>query len=103
VDGARDAVGETDVELGQGVLGVDRGLGQVTDGGGLDHVLDRVALDGLVLGGSAGVGLRDWREAVVTRGIRGRGGWVEDTIYGRDVRNISGGWVMDVCEARVRV
>jgi hypothetical protein len=55
VDGARDAVGETDVELGEGVLGVDRGLGQVTDGGGLDHVLDRVALDGLVLRGSADV------------------------------------------------
>lgn len=50
MDGARDAVGETDVELGKGVLGVNRRLAQVTDGSGLDHVFDSVALDGFVLG-----------------------------------------------------
>ena len=49
VDSARDAVGHSDVELGEGVLGVNGSLGQVTDGSGLDHVLDRVSLDGLVL------------------------------------------------------
>ena len=55
VDGAGHAVGETDVELGKGVLLVDRCLGKVTDSSGLDHVLDRVALDGLVLDKSAAV------------------------------------------------
>lgn len=50
VDGARDTVVQLVVCLGQGVLGVDRGLGQVSDGGGLDDVPDRHALDGLVLG-----------------------------------------------------
>lgn len=50
VDGARDTVGETDVELGQGVFLVDGSVRQISDGGGLDHVLNRVSLDGLVLG-----------------------------------------------------
>ena len=49
MDGTRDAVGEPDVELGQGVFLVNGGFGQITDGGGLDHVLDRVTLDGFVL------------------------------------------------------
>lgn len=49
MDSARDAVGHSDVQLGEGVLGVNGSLGQVTDGGGLDHVLDGVSLDGLVL------------------------------------------------------
>ena len=51
VDGARNAVGDTDVKLGEGVFGVDGSVGHVTDSGGLDHVLDRVSLDGLVLEG----------------------------------------------------
>ena len=51
VDGARNAVGDTDVKLGEGVFGVDGSVGHVTDSGGLDHVLDRVSLDGLVLVG----------------------------------------------------
>lgn len=50
VDGTRDTVGETDVELGQGVFLVDGSVRQISDGGGLDHVLNRVSLDGLVLG-----------------------------------------------------
>lgn len=51
VDSARNAVGDTDVELGEGVFRVDRGVGQITDGSSLNHVLDRVSLDGLVLKG----------------------------------------------------
>ena len=49
VNGTRDAVGRSNVQLGERVLLVHRGVGQVTDSSGLDHVLDRVALDGLVL------------------------------------------------------
>lgn len=49
VDGARDTVGETDIELGEGVLGVDRGLRKVSDGSSLDHVLHGETLDSLVL------------------------------------------------------
>lgn len=49
VDGARDTVGKTDVELGEGVLGVHRGLREVSDGSSLDHVLHGESLDSLVL------------------------------------------------------
>ena len=45
VDGARDTVGELDVELGESVLGVDRSVGDVTDGSGLDDVPDGESLD----------------------------------------------------------
>lgn len=50
VDGARHAVLDLEVELGQHVLLVDGGLGKISDGGGLDHVSDGESLDGLVLG-----------------------------------------------------
>ncbi len=50
MDGARDAVVDLNVQLGQNVLLVDRGIRNVTDGGRLDHVADGEALDSLVLG-----------------------------------------------------
>lgn len=60
MDSARDTVCKLDVELGERVLGVDRGVRKVTDGGGLDDVADSESLDGLVLGDSAGaVGAAD--------------------------------------------
>lgn len=71
MNGAGDAVGETDVELRQGVFLVDGRLRQITDRGGFDHVLDRVALDGFVLlgvsratktDGASGKGWEDTRE-----------------------------------------
>ena len=40
MDGARDAVDDLDVELGQDVLLVDGGFGNVSDSGRLDHVSD---------------------------------------------------------------
>lgn len=49
VDGTRDAVVELVVKLWEGVLGVDRGLRDISDGGRLDHVSDGETLDGLVL------------------------------------------------------
>lgn len=51
MDSARDTVGDSDVELGQSVLLVDRGVRHVSDGSSLDNVFDRVSLDGLVLEG----------------------------------------------------
>lgn len=54
VDSAGDAVLELQVHLGDGVLGEDGGIGDITDGSGLDHVADGETLDGLVLGGAAG-------------------------------------------------
>ena len=45
MDGARDTVGELDVELGESVLGVDRSVGDVTDGSGLNDVPDGESLD----------------------------------------------------------
>lgn len=53
VDGARDTVDHLDVELGQGVLLVDGGLAQVTDGSSLNNVAHSESLDGLVLGHGA--------------------------------------------------
>lgn len=50
MDGARDAVLDLEVKLGENVLLVDGGLGKVTDGGSLNHVSDGESLDGLVLG-----------------------------------------------------
>ncbi len=53
VDATRDAPVLLDVEFGEGVLLVDRGLGNVPDGGLLNHVADQESLDGLVLGHEA--------------------------------------------------
>ena len=50
VDGAAHTVGQLGVELGQLVLGVHAGVGDVPHGGGLDDVADHELLDGLVLG-----------------------------------------------------
>lgn len=49
MDGARNTVGKTDVELREGVLGVNRGLREVSNGGSLNHVLHGESLDSLVL------------------------------------------------------
>lgn len=49
VDGARNTVVDLDVELWKGVFLVDGSLGNVTNGGRLDHVSDGESLDGLVL------------------------------------------------------
>ena len=49
------------VDLRQSVLRVDRGLGQVSDGGGLDNVSDGHSLDSLVLRNTLGtVDTSDW-------------------------------------------
>lgn len=50
VNGAGDAVLELQVHLGDGVLGEDGGIRNVTDGCRLDHVPDCESLDSLVLG-----------------------------------------------------
>jgi len=49
VDRASDAVVDLVVQLGEHVLGVDRGLRHVADGGRLDNVGNLEPLDGLVL------------------------------------------------------
>jgi hypothetical protein len=60
VNGARDAVLQLQVHLGDGVLRKDGGIRDVTNGSRLDHVADGEALDGLVLGGaSRAVGASD--------------------------------------------
>ncbi len=57
VYGARDAVVELCVQLGELVAGVDWSLGDVSDGCGLDDVPDDKLPDGLVLGaGESAVG-----------------------------------------------
>ena len=53
VDGARDAVVDLEVQLGQRVLAVDRRVREVADCGRLDHVAHGEALDSLVLGHAA--------------------------------------------------
>ena len=53
VDSAADAVLQLEVHLGHAVLGEDRGIGDITDGGALDHVADGESLDCLVLGCAA--------------------------------------------------
>jgi hypothetical protein len=50
VNGARDAVLQLQVHLGDSVLGEDRGVRDITDSSRLDHVADGETLDGLVLG-----------------------------------------------------
>ena len=60
VDGARDAVVELGVQLGELVARVDRSLRDVPDGRSLDDVPDDELPDGLVLGaGSGAVGAPD--------------------------------------------
>jgi len=60
VDGARHAVGKLEVELGDGVLLVDRRLLHVSLRGLLNHVADLEPLDGLVLWyGAETVGARN--------------------------------------------
>lgn len=54
VDGARDAVVQLGVQLGQLELVVDTGLSDVPDSGSLNNVADHKLLDGLVLGHAAG-------------------------------------------------
>lgn len=49
VDCARDAVVELVVKLWESILGVDRGIGDISDGSRLDHVSYGESLDGLVL------------------------------------------------------
>ena len=53
VHGARDAVFNLEVQLGDDVDIVDGSVLQVTLGGGLDHVAHHKALHGLVLGNAA--------------------------------------------------
>jgi hypothetical protein len=53
VTGARHAVLELNVQLGQLVFLNARGLHQILDGGRVNHVSHVEALDGLILGGAA--------------------------------------------------
>jgi hypothetical protein len=53
VDGARDAVVLLKVDLRKNVSLVDRGVGDVADGGSVDNVANNEALDGLVLRAAA--------------------------------------------------
>lgn len=60
MNGTRDAVLQLEVHLGDGVLGEDRGVRDVTNSSRLNHVADGESLDGLVLGGaSRAVGATD--------------------------------------------
>lgn len=54
MDGARDAVVELRVELGQNIGIPDAGLGDITDGGSLHDVADHELLDRLVFGHATG-------------------------------------------------
>ena len=54
MDGAADTVGQLGVQLGQLVLAVHAGVGDVPDSGGLHDVPDYELLDGLVLGDALG-------------------------------------------------
>ena len=67
VDGAGDTVVQLVVGLWQSVLGVDGGLGHVSDGGSLDDVADGHSLDGLVLrNGLGAVDTSDWLDVTST-------------------------------------
>jgi len=60
MDGARHAVLQLEVHLGNGVLLEDGGFRYITNGSRFDHVADGEALDGLVLGrASRAVGAAD--------------------------------------------
>ena len=54
MNSAANTVGQLSVELGQLVLGVDTGVGDIPHGGGLHDVPDDELLDGLVLGAGLG-------------------------------------------------
>ena len=54
MDGATHTVGQLGVQLGQLVLGVHAGVGDVPHGSGLHDVPDDELLDGLVLGAGLG-------------------------------------------------
>ena len=54
MDGAAHTVGQLGVQLGQLVLGVHAGVGDVSHGSGLHDVPDDELLDGLVLGAGLG-------------------------------------------------
>ena len=54
MNGAAHTVGQLGIELGQLVLGVDTGIGDIPHGGSLHDVPDDELLDGLVL--RAGLG-----------------------------------------------
>jgi len=67
VNGARDAVLELQVHLGDSVLREDGGIGDITDGSGLDHVANGESLDCLVLGcASRAVGATDGLDVAAT-------------------------------------
>lgn len=53
MDGAGNAVLELQVHLGDSVLREDGRIGDITNGGGLDHVADGKSLDRLVLGSAS--------------------------------------------------
>jgi len=60
VNSARDAVLKLQVHLWHDILVEDGGIGNITDGSGLNHVADSEPLDGLVLGSASGaVGAAD--------------------------------------------
>ena len=60
MDGAAHTVGQLGVQLGQLVLGVDAGIGDISHGSSLHNVPDDELLDGLVLGAGLGaVGAAD--------------------------------------------
>ena len=54
MDSAAHAIGQLSIQLGQLVLGVDTGVGDISHGGGLHNVPDDELLDGLVLGARLG-------------------------------------------------
>ena len=54
MDSAAHAIGQLSIQLGQLVLGVDTGVGDISHGGGLHNVPDDELLDGLVLGAGLG-------------------------------------------------
>ncbi len=54
MDSSLDAIVLLDIELGEGVVLVDRGLLKVTERGSVDDVSDGESLDGLVLGDGLG-------------------------------------------------
>lgn len=67
VDGARNAVLQLKVHLGDGVVGEDRSVRDITNSGRLDHVADGESLDGLVLGRAArAVGATDRLDVAAT-------------------------------------
>jgi len=67
VNGARDAVLELQVHLGDSVLREDGGIRDITNGSGLDHVANGESLDCLVLGcASRAVGATDGLDVAAT-------------------------------------